>query len=42
MIATNIDILKNGYMNEFKDKEYSKYEFTIDNGFWIRIRYGIF
>ena len=42
MIATNIDILKNGYMNEFKDKEYSKYEFTIDNWFWIRIRYGIF
>lgn len=42
MIATNIDILKNGYMNEFKDKEYSKYEFTIDNSFWIRIRYGIF
>lgn len=42
MIANNIDILKYGYMNEFKDKEYSKYEFTIDNGFWIKIRYGIF
>ncbi len=41
MIAMSIDILKNGYMNEFKNNEYKKYEITIDNSFWIKISYGI-
>ena len=41
MIAANIDILKNGYMNEFKNSDYKPFEFTIDNCFWIKISYGI-
>lgn len=39
MIAANIDILKNGYMNEFKNSDYKPFEFTFDNCFWIKISY---
>lgn len=42
MIAMCIDILKYGYTYEFKDNEYFNYEITVDNGLWIRVRYGIF
>ena len=42
MMAACIDILKYGCMYEFKDNEYYNYEITVDNGLWLRIRYGIF
>lgn len=40
-IATNIEFLKYGFMNEFLKDNYKPYEFTFDNCFWIKIRYGI-
>lgn len=42
MIAMCIDILKYGYAYEFKDNEYFNYEITVNNGLWVRVRYGIF
>ena len=41
MIASCIEILKYGYLEEFKINDYSKYEITVDNGLWMRIRVGI-
>ena len=40
-IATNIEFLKYGFMNEFLKDNYKPYEFTFDNCFWIKIQYGI-
>jgi transcription elongation factor Elf1 len=40
-IATNIEFLKYGFMNEFLKDNYKPYEFTFDNCFWIKIKYGI-
>lgn len=40
-IADYIEILKYGYQFEFKDRAYEPYEITVDNGLWMKIRYGI-
>lgn len=40
-IATNIEFLKYGFMNEFLKDNYKPFEFTYDNCFWIKIQYGI-
>lgn len=40
-IASNIEFLKYGFMNEFLKNDYKPYEFTFDNCFWIKIQYGI-
>ena len=40
-ISTNIEVLKYGFMNEFLKDNYTQYEMTWDNCFWIKIQYGI-
>lgn len=40
-IADYIEILKYGYQFEFKECAYEPYEITVDNGLWMKIRYGI-
>lgn len=40
-IANCIEILKYGYEFEFKENDYIPYEITVDNGLWMKIRYGI-
>lgn len=42
MIAACISFLKYGYMDEFKNSDYTNYEITIDNGLWMKISYGIY
>lgn len=42
MIAACISFLKYGYMDEFKNLDYTNYEITIDNGLWMKISYGIY
>jgi len=40
-VATNLEVLKYGFMNEFLKEDYVPYEMTWDNCFWIKIQYGI-
>lgn len=40
-IANCIEILKYGYQFEFKENAYKPYEITVDNGIWMKIRYGV-